>query len=74
MSVRIESHPAESASSEYAHHMAAEALNDLPDDSAVDLSELADRIGVDKLDLIQWVRADIKFARLVASKMTRRVR
>lgn len=72
MNVRIESRPADSASAAHDHRVAAMALSDLPDDSAVNLSELAERIGVDKLELIQWVRADIQFARLVASKMNRR--
>lgn len=47
------------------------ALRQLPDHCAVDAGELAERIGVDKLELIQWVRADVAFARLTASKLTK---
>jgi hypothetical protein len=46
------------------------ALHNLPDRCVLDLGELADRIGADKLDLIMWARADIGFARLMASKVT----
>jgi hypothetical protein len=46
------------------------ALNRLPDHCAQDVGELARRIGVDKLDLIMWARADIEFARLIATKVT----
>ena len=46
------------------------ALHHLPDRCALDVTELADRIGADKLELITWVRADITFARLIASKIT----
>jgi hypothetical protein len=46
-------------------------LKSLPDRCAMDVSELADRIGADKLELIQWVRADIAFARLIESKVTK---
>jgi hypothetical protein len=45
------------------------ALNDLPDHCAVDVGELAKRISVDKLELVFWARADIEFARLLASKV-----
>ena len=46
-------------------------LRGLPDHSAMDVGAIADLIGTDKLELIQWVRADIKFARLVESKVTK---
>jgi hypothetical protein len=46
------------------------ALNNLPDRCAVSVGELAGQIGADKLDLIKWARADIGFARLIASKVT----
>ena len=49
--------------------LALSALYRLPDHCAVDMDELADRIGADKLELITWGRADIKFARLIASKV-----
>jgi hypothetical protein len=45
------------------------ALNALPDHCARDMSELARRIGVDKVELINWGRADIRLARLLASKV-----
>jgi hypothetical protein len=45
------------------------ALHSLPDHCALNVSELAARIGADKLDLIKWAREDIGFARLVASKV-----
>lgn len=53
------------------YQQAVLALSRLPDHCAVDAGELARRIGVDKLELIQWVRADVTFARLIASKMTK---
>ena len=46
-------------------------LRTLPDHCAMDVGELAGQIGADKLELIQWVRADIRFARLIASKVTK---
>lgn len=46
-------------------------LRNLPDHCALDLGALADQIGADKLELIQWVRADITFARLIESKVTK---
>lgn len=46
-------------------------LRSLPDHCAVDVGALADRVGADKLELIQWVRADITFARLIESKVTK---
>jgi hypothetical protein len=45
------------------------ALNKLPDQCAHDVGELAKRIGVEKLELITWARADIGLARLIASKV-----
>ena len=46
-------------------------LRGLPDHCAMDVGALADRVGADKLELIQWVRADITFARLIESKVTK---
>lgn len=46
-------------------------LRGLPDQCALDVGDLADQIGADKLELIQWVRADIAFARLIESKVTK---
>jgi hypothetical protein len=46
------------------------ALNNLPDHCALDLSELARRIGADKLELITWARSDMHLARLIASKVS----
>lgn len=46
-------------------------LSSLPDHSALDVGALADQVGADKLELIQWVRADITFARLIESKVTK---
>jgi hypothetical protein len=45
------------------------ALGTLPDQCAVDVTELAARLGADKLELVTWARADIKFARLLAAKL-----
>lgn len=45
------------------------ALRKLPDRCATNVGELAERIGADKLDLLQWVRADMEFARLIALKL-----
>jgi hypothetical protein len=45
-------------------------VNNLPNRCAIDVAALADRIGADKLELIRWMRADIAFARLVASKVS----
>ena len=53
------------------YELAVLALRRLPDHCAVDAGELARRIGVDKLELIQWVRSDVMFARLTASKLTK---
>jgi hypothetical protein len=46
-------------------------LRSLPDQCALDLGDLAEQIGADKLELIHWVRADIAFARLIESKVTK---
>jgi hypothetical protein len=54
-----------------AYQLALSALHNLPDNCAMDVTDLAGRIGADKLELIQWVRADIKFARLIASKVAK---
>jgi hypothetical protein len=48
---------------------AVSALRSLPDHCAADVEEIARRIGTEKLALIGWSRADLKFARLVASKV-----
>lgn len=57
-----------SAGSSY--RLALVALNSLPDRCAMDLGEVARRIGADKLELIGWMRADIKLAHLIASKVS----
>lgn len=49
--------------------VALAALNRLPDGCAADITDLASRIGTEKTTLIGWLRADINFARLVASKV-----
>lgn len=49
--------------------LAVSALRNLPDHSVADVNELANRIGVQKLTLIGWSRADLQFARLAASKV-----
>lgn len=67
MDIRLEDAPTATATQGY--QLAVSALNRLPDHCATDMSELADRIGADKLELITWVRADIRFARLIASKV-----
>jgi hypothetical protein len=51
------------------YELAVTALRNLPDHSAADVNELAERIGVQKLTLIGWLRADLQFARLAASKV-----
>jgi hypothetical protein len=51
------------------YRVAVLALKGLPDRCALDVGELARRIGADKLELIRWGREDIEFARLVASKV-----
>jgi len=53
------------------YQVAVLALNHLPDRCALDVGELAKRIGADKLELIRWGRADIQFARLIASKIAK---
>jgi hypothetical protein len=57
-------------STQHSYRQAKLALSHLPDRCALDVTELAHRIGADKLELITWVRADISFARLIASKIT----
>jgi hypothetical protein len=69
MDIRLEDERTLTATRVY--QLALSALNRLPDHSATDMSELASRIGVDKLELITWIRADIRFARLIASKVTK---
>jgi hypothetical protein len=54
----------------HSYHLALSALRSLPDGCALDLGEVAKRIGADKLELIQWMRADIKLARLLEAKLT----
>lgn len=68
MEIHLEEEPRLAATLDY--QLALSALNRLPDHCAVDVGELAQRIGADKLELITWVRADIKFARLIASKVS----
>jgi len=51
------------------YQLALLAVRSLPDRCAADVDELAKRIGVDKLELIAWVRADIQFARLIEWKV-----
>ena len=51
------------------YELAVTALRGLPDHCAADVNELADRIGVQKLTLIGWLRADLQLARLAASKV-----
>jgi hypothetical protein len=57
------------ASAVHGYSQVVLAVNRLPNRCALDVTELADQIGADKLDLIRWVRADIRFARLIASKV-----
>jgi len=54
-----------------AHHyqLVLMALNGLPNHCVLDVDELARRIGADKLELITWARANLEFARLMASKV-----
>jgi hypothetical protein len=68
MKVAVKDDPVKFAARSYGH--ALSALHGLPDRCAPSLGELADRIGADKLDLLTWVRADVEFARLIASKVT----
>lgn len=51
------------------YQLALLALQGVPEHCAQDVGELAGRIGADKLQLIKWIRADVDFARLIASKM-----
>lgn len=53
----------------HAYEVAVSALRQLPNHCVADLDELVQRIGADKLEVIQWSRADITFAYLVASKL-----
>lgn len=69
MDIRLENEPTHTTPRGY--QLALSALKSLPDHSVMGMDELADRIGADKLELIAWVRADIKFARLIASKVTK---
>jgi hypothetical protein len=57
------------SSATHNHRLVKLTLDRLPDRCAADVNELAELIQVDKLELIQWMRADIGFARLVASKV-----
>src|SRR5262249_7885381 len=58
------------ASAAINHRIALSVVQSLPDRCAQSVSELAARIGADKLDLLNWARADLEFARLIASKVT----
>jgi hypothetical protein len=49
---------------------ARHALHDICDESVANVGEVADRLSIDKLTLIQLARADMKFARLVAAKIS----
>ncbi|MBM0104594.1 hypothetical protein JM946_07535 [Steroidobacter sp. S1-65] len=71
MDTRLENKQSETFGSPLGFQLALSALNRLPDHCALDVGELAARIGADKLELITWGRADIKFARLLASKVTK---
>jgi hypothetical protein len=51
------------------HELLVQSLSELPDRCAADVGELASRIGAKKLALIRWSRSDVRFARLVASKV-----
>lgn len=44
-------------------------LQEIPNGHVSDVTELADMIGVEKLVLIGWIRTDLDFARLVATKI-----
>jgi hypothetical protein len=56
-------------SAQGSYRVALSAVQNLPDRCAPTVGELAAQIGADKLDLLNWVRADLEFARLIASKM-----
>jgi hypothetical protein len=55
---------------ENSHQLVFLALRSLPDRCALDVDDLAGRLGVDKLELIAWARADIQLARLIAWKVS----
>lgn len=65
----IDGEVAEAGGARHSYREALSALNSLPDSCVLDLEQLATRIGADKLELIQWMRADIRLARLLASKL-----
>jgi hypothetical protein len=67
MDIHVESENAQVA---HSYSTAFSALRSLPDSCAENLSEIAVLIGADKLELIQWMRSDIRLARLLASKLT----
>jgi hypothetical protein len=48
---------------------AVKALRTLPEHCFASVSDLARRIGIDKLVLIRWSREDVAFARVVESKI-----
>jgi hypothetical protein len=66
MGIRLDQEP---VATTLDYQLALSALSRLPDHCAMDVGELAERIGADKLELITWLRADIKFARLIAAKV-----
>lgn len=70
MDVSLEPEVGSNLSAKRSYRLALLALNSLPDHCAMDLGEVAERIGADKLELITWIRSDIEFARLIASKVT----
>jgi hypothetical protein len=53
------------------YQIVVSALRQLPNNCVADLDELVHRIGADKLEVIQWSRADITFAYLVDSKLVK---
>lgn len=57
-------------SSAHEYQRALFALNALPNHCAMNVGDLARRIGMDKLELITWARADLELARLIAWKLT----
>jgi hypothetical protein len=57
--------------SEHDYWRVLRLLRNLPDQSALDVGDLAEQLDADKLELIQWARADIAFARLIESKVTK---
>lgn len=68
MSFRVKDDPRGAGPRSY--RLVLSALHSLPDRCAPTVGQLADQIGADKLDLLNWVRGDLEFARLIASKMT----